>query len=349
MQNSTAQSCRRQRRARGRCTTRGNCIALPVETPVTYRCDDKNSRDGLVSLSCGTVEEEHLAAEVFVNDQASCNAVIHHLENADCVDKHKLLLQIHAVARRLALSKNGCRIVQKAFEVASNPDRDVMIEELKDHVTELYQSPHGNYVLSKAIEVLPAAKTSFIISAVRGRGITISKHRFGCRVICRLLEHCSEEQIGELLDEILAEAAILARHGFGNFVIQTALEHLSPARRTVIVSKLLPGFASMCLDRSGSLVAQRLLDSCGADGQHEAILALLRGEAHHTSLVDVACSHYGSYVLVHVAALHAQQRLVQDIRYALLCNLQQLNSSEHAQRVIDAFWLKPGQTAACVE
>merc|ERR1712070_656659 len=105
----------------------------------------------------------------------------------------------------------------------------------------------------------------------------------------------AEEQIGDLLDEILGESDVLARHAFGNFVVQTALEHTSYTRRCAMLMKLLPGFASMAMHRSGSLVAQRILDYCDDAGQNAAICALAQGEVD-ASLVDVACSRYGSYV-----------------------------------------------------
>jgi hypothetical protein len=173
-------------------------------------------------------------------DQELCNKVIQRLEEGDKVEKLAVLLWFHKETRKLALSKSGCRVVQKAMEVTGGSDRDLIVAELKEHVMELYESPNGNHVLSRAIEVLPAAKNNFVISALLGRGLAVSKHRFGCRVVCRLIEHGTEDQIGSLLDEVLAEALSLSRHMFGNFVIQTALEHTSHARRSTILMQLLP-------------------------------------------------------------------------------------------------------------
>jgi hypothetical protein len=274
---------------------------------------------------------------VLLNNVEQSNDVIDQLESADQAEKHKILMWLLKAIRQLALSKSGCRIVQKAFEVAGGSDRDMIIAELKDHIVELYESPHGNHVLSRAIEVLPAAKTAFIISALRGRCTAVSTHRFGCRVVCRLIEHCVEEQIGDLLDEVVLEADTLARHAYGNFIVQSTLEHMTVARRSAVLSRILPGFASMATHRTGSLVAQRALDYCDAQGQALAIQALYQ----QGSVVEIACSHYGSYVIEQVASLSSKHSSVHDMAYIIASNLEELHASEHAQRVLIAFGLAP--------
>lgn len=277
------------------------------------------------------------------NSLAQCNEVIEKLEIGSDAERHNLLLQLHKATRQLALSKTGCRIVQKAVEVASAADRELFIAELKDHITELYESPHGNHVLSRAIEVLPAAKNGYIISALLGNCITVAKHRFGCRVLCRLIEHCTEEHIGLLLDEVLTSAGMLALHAYGNFVIRTMLEHTSLARRSAVLSQVLPSFAALSMHRTGSLVAQGILDYCCAVGQNSAVHALLAGK-DDISLVDVACSRYGSFVIEQLAGMLQSHGGVQEVAQTLAFHLQDLHSSEHAGRVIVAFRLTPVET-----
>lgn len=274
-----------------------------------------------------------------------CNDVIDELERGSATEKHMVVLWLLLDIRQLSISKAGCRVVQKAFEVAGNSDRDLMIAQIQDRIVELYESPHGNYVLSKAIEVMPAAKNGFIISALRGRCAAVSKHRFGCRVLCRLIEHCEEAQIEDLLDEVMTVAPTLSQHQYGNFIVQSMFEHMGPARRQVLLQQLLPGFAAMCTHRTGSLVAQRILNYCDVAGQHAAIQALLESYA----VVDVACSHYGSYVVEEIAGMQASHSgLVQMIWSILADNLHYLFSSEHAERVTQAFGLSPVSPCAAM-
>jgi pumilio RNA-binding family len=282
-------------------------------------------------------------ATILANSPDQSAAIIDLLDGPSDTDKHAVLLQLPSIAKQLSLSRNGCRIVQKAIEVAGGFDRDRLIASLRDHVTELYESPHGNHVLSKAIEVLPASKIHFVISALLGRGLAVSKHRFGCRIVCRLIEHCNDEVIGELLDEILSETDLLARHSFGNFVIQTAMEHVSPVRRAVMLSQLLPDFTSLAMHRTGSLVAQRVLDYCDDAGQISAIRVLVQGQ-DTASITNVACNRYGSYVLEQLAALHNIART--EAANILYRDLQLLEGSEYAEKVILAFGLRPTESLA---
>jgi len=294
---------------------------------------DLSCNNGMKPIIC--------SAGALLNDPEQCNDVMAQLSSGDQVEQHRVLLWLQKVVRHLALSKMGCRIVQKAFEVASGADHDMLVAELKDHVVELYESPHGNYVLSRAIEILPAAKNNFVISALSGRWAGVSRHRFGCRVICRLLEHCSDEQMGELLSVVVAEADTLARHAYGNFVVQSALEHALPGRRAAILLQILPDFGTLTMHRTGSLVAQRALNYCDVEGQGLAIQALLR-----SSVVDVACSHYGSYVIEQVAGMRGNFSSMQDMYGILAANLQQVHASEHGERVVLAFGLAPVESLA---
>merc|ERR1711933_104035 len=52
----------------------------------------------------------------------------------------------------LAIEKDGCRVLQKAIEVADNADKRRIAESLKNHITALVEDKHGNYVVQKIIE-----------------------------------------------------------------------------------------------------------------------------------------------------------------------------------------------------
>merc|ERR1719253_652876 len=46
----------------------------------------------------------------------------------------------------MALEEHGCRVVQKAFDVAAMADKEALVNELRGHVTRVIYSKHGNYV-----------------------------------------------------------------------------------------------------------------------------------------------------------------------------------------------------------
>merc|ERR1712196_223847 len=109
---------------------------------------------------------------------------------------------------------------------------------------------------------------------------------------------------------------MLSRHPFGNYVVQTAMEHCH-TRSWDLLSQLLPDFATLVTNRTGSLVAQRVLDY--SDGNHLtlALEALLQGDGA-SSLVEIACDRYGSYVIEQLGGL--QHSLRADVASILACN-----------------------------
>jgi pumilio RNA-binding family len=275
-----------------------------------------------------------------------CTEFIDSLEQGGVAERHALLLWLSVATRQLATSKCGCRVVQKAFEIGGAGNLDMMLAQLKDHVVELYESPWGNHVLSRAIELMPAAKTRFIISAFLGRGVIVSKHRYGCRIVCRLIEHCQEEEIRSLLNEILEEVESLAKHSYGNFVVQSILEHSSPVHRDFVLHRILPDIGTLAMHRTGSLVVQRVLDYCDCDGQRMAIQAVA-ASIEPASLIDIACSHYGSYVVEQIAGVRHLEHLVHDVASRLSMYLERLQGSEHAERVVAAFNILPPEAQQC--
>lgn len=335
----------RQRRTRGRLAEECACLTVtipdnvlppPAETRALVDCSVDANSTNVVTMK--HVEDNPDSPLALAESPELCSETIEKLVAASSDERHVLLSWLLKSSRQLALSKAGCRVVQKAFEVGGPSDQALLIMELAPHIVELYESPWGNHVLSRAIEVLPAARNDFVITALRGRAVAVSKHRFGCRIVCRLIEHCTEQQIGSFLDELVLESDLLARHAFGNFVVQSMLEHASPARRAIIFWKILPDFPALATHRTGSLVAQRALDYCDVECKNHAIKALLQAE-ESSSPVEVACSHYGSYVMEQIASLRHHANGVLEISHVLTCSLEKLRKSEHADRVITAFGL----------
>jgi len=326
----------RQRRARRNCTEDANSIGV-----VLTKCVHGSMQmSEPLNKAPYTQKAEHSSGDLLALSETAelCSEFIEVLETASSSERHEMLSWLQEYSRQLALSKAGCRVVQKAFEMGGPSEQTMLITELAPHIVELYESPWGNHVLSRAIEVLPAAKNDVVIAALQGRALVVSKHRYGCRIICRLLEHCTDQQISSLLDEVVLEADILARHAYGNFVVQSMLEHASPARRAAVFWKVLSDLPALATHRTGSLVAQRVLDYCDAECKNHAIQALLQADENNGP-VDIACSHYGSYVIEQVASLRHKHDGVLQIARVLACGLETLRTSMHADRVITAFEL----------
>merc|ERR1712070_558687 len=231
----------------------------------------------------------------------------------------------------------GCRVLQKAIEVVTNSDLIVLSKQLEPHVLELAQSPHGNFVLAKMVERLPPVSVNFVIERLQGSGSKIAQKKYGCRVLERLIEHCSEHQMAPLIRELVADADVLSRQQFGNFVVQHLLEHGEMPLRSCIVRQLLPCISALAMHRSASHVVQKALDFCDAATQVEIVEAFLVAESPN-SLLDVACSRYGSYVVQHFARI---QWTKSRVRAHFARNIGTLQESPYGKRTIECFHLAP--------
>lgn len=266
--------------------------------------------------------------------QERSSELLARFDSAGRVERSQLLADISKVTKTLALSKHGCRVVQKALEVASSADRDKLVAQLEPFVEELYDSPHGNHVLTKIIEVMPSATIGFVVAKFVGKGPAVARHRFGCRVLERLIEHCDETQIGPLIDEIVAESAAMCRHPYGNFVLQHLFEH-SPQHRDPILDRMLNLLPELAGHRTASHVVQKVMDYSEEDSRQSIVDSLVKAESPN-SLFDLACSRYGSFVVEQLADM---SEAGDEVKRILADRFDELSQSPFGKRVLERFGL----------
>lgn len=239
------------------------------------------------------------------------------------------------VIKRIALSREGCRVVQKVLETAGASSRDTLAKQLEPHIQELIGSPHGNHVVAKMVEIMPPGAVGFVIEAIQNNPAEIARHRFGCRILERLVEHCSEKQMSSVFDAVVFQAEPLCRHPYGNFVVSHLLEHGSSIRRVRILNQLLPTLPQLAMHRTASHVVQKAIDHSDEDGKRRLVERLLNAQSPN-SLVDIACSRYGSFVVEDLANVNVGKEDM--IRY-LESGVDRLNASQFGKKVMDCFEL----------
>jgi len=271
---------------------------------------------------------------------ARCSEIIAQLESPGAV-ADSAFMNLLPATKELAFSKYGCRVIQKAIEVGSPDDLALLVEELRGHIPELYKSPHGNHVAAKFIEILRPASLGFLVAELAGTIGTVAKHQYGCRLLERLLEHCPPAQVTILVDELLTDAEPLCRHPFANFVMQHIFEHgLQPWKDNIAlqIAGVLPYLSK---HRTASHVVQRALEFGGEKIQRILIHALVNGEGED-SLVEVACSRYGSFVAEELAGIQVYSG---PVRQLLQAGLSRITMSQYGKRAIAKFSFLPAPSA----
>lgn len=194
----------------------------------------------------------------------------------------------------LALTKRGCRIVQKAIDVGTSDYQQELIENLQGRVHEAVKSPHANYVLQKFIESMPPEKIQFVLTEIEGHGLNLARHRFGCRILQRLIEHSHPWQTEHVINEVLVDTAALCRHQYGNFVIQHILQHGSPAQRSVIADTVCADIIRLAKHRIASHVVSCAMVYCPPEDVKRLTHAVLHDAGQ---LADLSRREYGSFVV----------------------------------------------------
>lgn len=258
-------------------------MAMTNVLPRAKECDN----DTLSSRSSTRIpESRQVSSEDFVDVDGSANyantasgkeAVERRIRDADVTHMFSELessnLEKRAVAIEwvvsstwpLALTRPGCRIVQRAMELADPETQERLVGKLEGFVLEALQSPHANYVLQKCFEIMPPHKLEFVLRELSGQVAFIARHRFGCRIMQRALEHCSHDQNKELIAEVLMDARQLIRHTYGNFVIQHVLQYGTPKQVHELANVLLEDAGRFAKHRIASHVITSALSCCSPE------------------------------------------------------------------------------------
>lgn len=275
-----------------------------------------------------------------------CDELCERLRAGDPAERERLLARLVQVARPLALSAPGTRVVQKVLDVGGKSARNALFAELMPHAVELYGDPHGNHALCKVVEVMPSEALGPFIQLLVERGAAaVARHRFGCRVLERLIEHGMEREMGKLLDQIVEESGTLCRHPYGNFVVSHLLEHGSVQRREAVARKLMgASLPQLAKHRTASHVVQAALRYCTeGDDREDLVEALLQGKSPN-SLIEVACSRYGSFVAEQLESLREPQdaELREKAFRCIAGGLPELRRSPFGQKVALRWGLQVG-------
>eukprot|EP00931_Biecheleriopsis_adriatica_P012475 TRINITY_DN11362_c0_g1_i1.p1 TRINITY_DN11362_c0_g1~~TRINITY_DN11362_c0_g1_i1.p1 ORF type:complete len:392 (+),score=92.85 TRINITY_DN11362_c0_g1_i1:84-1259(+) len=191
-----------------------------------------------------------------------------------------LLRSLQGQVLRMALDARGCRVIQRALELADDQSQVALARELHGHVCEALESPHANHVLQRAIELMRPTSVHFVLIELQawGRPAALARHRYGCRVLERLIEHFPMKSLGVFLDEILAESHELSRHVYGNFVVQHVVEHGDQNHRRQIVEMLLKDLMGAALDQHACSVLDKALSYGSHEDQCRLAEQVLRAE-----------------------------------------------------------------------
>jgi hypothetical protein len=228
------------------------------------------------------------------SDNNDIDGLIAQLDCPNAATRNQVLTWVIEQLWPLSCTPCGCRLVQKAIQVADISSQRMIAEQLHGCVLEASASPHANHVLQKCISTFRPDDMRFVMAEIKGNAAVVARHRYGCRVIERLIEHSPWECVEPLIDEMFDGVEKLCRHAFGNFVIQCIMEHGRDHHRQQVAEVLCTDAVRFAKHRVASHVVKAALSHCGPREKHSLIQAL---NADPAEFLNLAHHHCGSFVV----------------------------------------------------
>jgi pumilio RNA-binding family len=255
------------------------------------------------------------------------------LDSANVTKRRAINTWLQPAAVDLALSANGTRVIQKAFEMTGGESQINLSRRFHGTVRHLLDSHHGNHVLQKMIEMMPAHGVHFILEELNvfpGGWADIVKHRFGCRVVQRLLEHCDSKFTAPIVAAVVVDIETFSKHPFANYVVQHILEYSHADRKRIVHALIQVGLPTLAQHRVASNTVERAFEH----GGHECQLALAEAIlSTPNAIVEMGCSRYGSFTvrrMLDVLQEPHHSLAVQQLATAI----PSLRSSKHGRHIV---------------
>jgi hypothetical protein len=269
-------------------------LLLEAEQCVDEVADNHTKEPTMVKVERATSDDSVSTGDSSGPADSAIDPLLLELEETDETRRQYAFDWVRNSFWPLALTKRGCRIVQKAIEVGTPAYQQELLENLHGRVHEALKSPHTNYVLQKFIEIMPPERMQFVLTELEGHGLNIARHRFGCRIMQRLTEHCHPGQTERLINEVLVDAGSLCRHQYGNFVIQHILQHGTPQQRSVIADVVCQDIIRLAKHRIASHVVSCAMVHCPSEDVQRLTHAVLHDAGQ---VADLSRREYGSFVV----------------------------------------------------
>jgi hypothetical protein len=259
--------------------------------------------------------------------------ILAELKRGSAAERQGLILWLAPFAVQLSLTSSGTRLVQEALDLSRGSCWQELLRRLLPHALELSRSRHGNFVLQELATRMNSTEVLGLVEVLRGHVLEVAQQTYGCRSIERLIEHFSDPQITAILDDLVANARKLAVHKHANYTISAIIEHGQPVRRQQVLNALLPDATVLAMDRVSIHVLKSAL-TCGEELRSCCVDSWLSSTS--PSVAEMACSKFGSYILVDFKAVGSEADL-ERLRVALAPSLSHLQATEDGCRVLAAY------------
>lgn len=169
--------------------------------------------------------DEQLGFSICTHSLHTRRVVQHIIENVDG------LFLCDLMARRpadIAMTQQGCIVMQRSMDNSSGPARDALLAAICSNIVLFARDPFANYVVQHLMEVGEREATAFAMwKAVEGRVVELACNKFASNVIEKCLFHVTARVQHDMLVEMYSAGPQILfnmlQDSFGNYIIQSSI------------------------------------------------------------------------------------------------------------------------------
>ena len=189
-----------------------------------------------------------------------------------------MLVEIAPHLAEIGVHKNGTWAAQKIIDLAKDPAQmSMIVESLRPYTVPLFLDQYGNYVLQCVLR-FGAPWNNFIFESMLGRLDDISHGRFGARAMRACLEshHASKAQQRMLAATIAVYGVPLATDANRTILLTWLLDTCAfPRRRSALAPRLIPHLVPLCTHKVAYPTVLKVINQRNEPDARELVLQAL--------------------------------------------------------------------------
>ncbi|KAJ6252596.1 pumilio 2 [Anaeramoeba flamelloides] len=239
---------------------------------------------------------------------------------------------------KFSLDTYACRVIQKAFQVFGEEDKEFLVDKIGEKALVLVKDQNGNHVIQKCIECLPDKLRSKLVVHIIDYVVPLSTHGFGCRTIQRLLRHYRGQYFETIVQKLLASIKSFIMNQYGNYVVQHLLEFVNEDEQKIPIFNLVN---ARFIEFSTHKFASNVVEKClifGTSKEHKSIVNILKlnnGEILNRIMRD----KFGNYVIQRLIE-KCDYLIIQPILNILLSKIDDLKSFQYGKHILKKIKLR---------
>ena len=184
-------------------------------------------------------------------------------EHAKHDHRYKMVKALEGQMYIIALSKFGCRLIQRIVEGPNGPNdllrKRMVVRELYGKTMALLANTQGHHVVEKILSDCTAKLCHPILEEILPGLHQLAVDPFGCQIIELILRKydVTNPLVQKMMVKISENVLEMAQHRFGNYIVQDIIQHAPEALQDKIFKAVFADIATLGCSKFASNVVEK--------------------------------------------------------------------------------------------